>query len=93
MKTRTVIIEKIVISVLSIWSFVNAYVLLKYFGGDSFKKEWVIKIYQRDLFYPFTSSPNFRKYDIRFYDYIEFFVYVGGAWLIYLLYRYFKGNK
>jgi len=85
--------DKLIVSSLCIWSFINAFVLLKYFGGSSFKKGWAIKIDQRDLFYPFTYSSDFRKYDIRFYDYTEFFVYVGGAWLIYFLYRYLKGSK
>jgi len=47
-----------------------------------------------DKFYPFTYNerPAMWDYDIRVYDYTEYFVYVGGVWMMYLLYRYFKGK-
>lgn len=60
-----------------------------------------------EKFYPFTShlyylhSTNntpypktaFGYFNLNFYDYTEYFVYVGGVWMIYFLYRYLKESK
>ena len=68
-------------------------------------RDWVpIKVAPSEKFYPFTgmddkydknnsSDWNIYNFELRFYDASEYFVYVGGVWMIYFLYRYLKGNK
>ena len=113
--------EKIVISVLCVWSFINTYILLKRFRINQFRMEQGYgnsEYYSPfERFYPFTfsktthynsntgvwddisniegaSDMGFSHYfDIRFYDYTEYFIYVIGFWMIYFLYRYLKGGK
>ena len=104
MKNGTGVIEKMVVSILCIWSFIHTYLLLKTFrigtvefydaGSLIYRKH----VSQMEEFYPFTfvedttSNANFpnHNFDLRFYDYTEYFVYVGGVWMIYFLYRYLK---
>jgi len=80
--------QKIFISFLCIWSFVNIYVLIR-INSFIMVREGINFIlvnghYQRIVpqkaFYPFA-------YSVYYYDYTELFVYVGGAWLLYFLYR------
>ena len=94
--------EKIVITILCIWSFLHTYLLIKIFGYSYTTPEGY-KIVRIDgnaflpahSFYPFTynETQHISNFEIGFYDYSEYFVYVGGAWMIFLLYRYFKGSK
>lgn len=74
---------------LLVWTFLNAYILV-----SNSKYEMVVSgfkfIYHDhkryvpiEGFYPFSDP-------IYYYDTTEFYVYVGGAWLVYLLYRILK---
>jgi hypothetical protein len=94
--------EKAVILILCIWSFLNTYAIIKNATGEWYSrygKHFVsiegTTFVPINKFYPFTynETPPLSNFEIRFYDYSEYFVYVGGVWMIYLLYRYFKGNK
>lgn len=87
--------EKVIVSALCVWSFIHTYIILRnsteyesvnYYG---MKRIMINGSYYNPLesFYPFNDVP------ISIYDYTEYFVYVGGVWMIYFLYRYFKGNK
>ena len=72
----------------------------------AYSSNWVmVKVAPSEKFYPFTymhltvdktKNPlgeEVNNYDLRFYDSSEYFIYVGGIWLIYFLYRYLKGSK
>lgn len=55
-----------------------------YHTGDSF-------FLKNQLFYPFTNvenTVNIRNFDLRFYDYSEYFVYVIGAWMCFYLFKF-----
>lgn len=93
--------EKMVISVLCVWSFIHTYIIIKNNSGfGSFVGESGIRILlidgkpemtnPSDYFYPFYRGIYFWSSTIRYYDYTEYFFYVGGAWLIYFLYRFLK---
>lgn len=67
-------------------------------------REEMIKVAPSEKFYPFTciddkydknndSDWNIYNFDLRFYDTSEFFIYVGGIWMIFFLYRYLRGEK
>lgn len=99
--------EKIVISVLCVWSFIHTYLLITNYTKVIHNPYFSEEISSRQLFYPFTSylykgsrgymlgtiSEQFQNFDLRFYDYTEYFVYVGGVWMIYFIYRYLKVSK
>jgi len=97
--------QRVIISVLCVWSFLHTFILLRYirvleivlYNYDGSK----IAYTPYDVFYPFTFKEYSNGYnqfvihnfDMRFYDFSEYFFYVGGVWLIYLLYRFLKkGN-
>lgn len=94
---------KTAISVLCIWTFIHTYFLINNIFGYWITTPSRIKVIRLnnqsfnpvDYFYPFTynESPSISNFEIRLYDYSEYFVYVGGVWMIYFLYRYLKGNK
>ena len=67
-------------------------------------REGMMKVAPSEKFYPFTriddkydknnsSEWSIYNFDLRFYDASEYFVYVGGVWMIYFLYRFLKGSK
>lgn len=102
MNRRISVKEKAVIAVLCIWSFINTYVIIKNVTGEWYSRygKHFVSIEGKSyipskIFYPFTynESPNISSFDIRFYDYSEYFIYVGGVWMIYLLYQYLKGSN
>ena len=92
--------EKLLIAALCIWSFIHTYLLVKNNSGFEYvitngKKALVINrklVNPVDIFYPFTKDQNndISNFDLKFYDYSEYFFYVAGAWLVYLLYKYLK---
>jgi len=91
--------NKLVIPVLCLWSFMHTYLIVKsnqveYIEYQGLKLTLDGEIFSTSSkFYPFTSSGGYSWFDVRYYDFTEYFVYVGGAWLIYFLYRYLKGSK
>ena len=94
--------EKYIVVILSIWSFTHTYLLLisfQFSNQKSFRFKHFEDLTKFDLFYPFTSLYHFeynfisfdnKFFDIRFYDYTEYFIYVLGTWLIFILYKYLK---
>lgn len=94
--------EKVVITVLCIWSFIHTYIIIKNVTGYWHSRQGINFVlidgktfFPANKFYPFTynETPPISNFEIRLYDFSEYFVYVGGVWMIYLLYRYLKGNK
>ena len=93
--------DRIIISGLIVWTFFHTYLLIKNINTTENRNvriaDW--QIYNHvptDYFYPFTARPNFAiksSFDIGFYDYTEFFVYVVGAWLCFLLYKLLNPKK
>ena len=81
--------QRIIISALCVWSFVNAFILIRNGKYEFIQNGYKFifhngKVYRPETgFYPFSNS-------IYYYDSTELFVYVGGAWLIYFLYRFLK---
>lgn len=69
--------ERIIISTLLIYTFINLVVLLLASSSGEYRLEYFYPIY-----YHFSDSI------FEVYDYTEFFVYVGGVWLIYFLYKF-----
>lgn len=83
---------RLIISGLSIWTFINLILLFKDFG----------RILQGnfgtgDYFYPFTYAEghimNDEYFDATYYDFTEFLVYAGTPWLVYLLYNFINKAK
>jgi len=90
--------HKLVIPVLCVWSFIHTLMVLRLFAKNylpAYRIDGGGWIFTTERFYPFTVNFRGHKgyFDIRFYDYTEYFVYVGGVWMIYFLYKYLKGNK
>ncbi len=60
---------------------------------------WVRYVLNKsDKFYPFTDFSTYKGtyseyFNVIFYDYSEFFVYVAGAWLLFLLYKLLSPKK
>ena len=84
--------DKLIISALCIWSFVHTYLIIRSSQFDYIESRGLrfldLKIFSpTSMFYPFTKNGWFNG---RYYDFSEYFVYVGGAWLMYLLYRLFR---
>ncbi len=90
--------DKVIISGLCVWSFLNTFILIRNSSGYSSYNDAstgikIMFLYGKPLmsnpieyFYPFKGALNM-------YDYTEYFVYVGGVWMIYFLYHYLKGSK
>jgi hypothetical protein len=64
------------------------------------EEDWIsYEINKSDMFYPFTrfylpdESYFFGDFCVEFYDYSEFFVYVVGAWGLFLLYKLLSPKK
>jgi hypothetical protein len=100
--------DKVLIAILSIWTFIHCYLMLIASNYPEKALVWVTywgqsveQYYKKtELFYPFTKKEDFyhyhymtRSFDLRFYDYSEFFIYVGGAWLCFLLYKLLSPKK
>jgi hypothetical protein len=87
---------KLIISALCIWSFINTYLIIRSYEIEHYeykglKFELYGKIFSRtSMFYPFTNDGRNSWFDVSFYDFTEYFVYVGGVWMIYFLYRFLK---
>jgi hypothetical protein len=96
--------NKILISVLIVWTFLNIFLLILNFstiksGGFDINGRIY---YSTDNFYPITyvyKLDENSSYDrvlkselfiLKYYDFSEFFIYVGGVWLIYFLIKYIK---
>lgn len=103
----TTLKEKIAFVFLCMWSFFNTYLLITYYTKVIHNHSFSEELNTRQLFYPFTlyfhegstgigygkATEQFQNFDLRLYDYTEYFVYVGGVWMIYFLYKYLKINK
>jgi hypothetical protein len=98
--------DKVLIAILSIWTFIHCYLMLKtvnYPENISAPHLWLGQInsnvlVKTDLFYPFTSKINNTEllsgsFNLAYYDYSEFFVYVVGAWGLFLLYKFLRSKK
>jgi len=98
--------QRVIISALCLWSFLNTFILLRFIRvvevilySPGSKKDYS----PYDMFYPFTfngynSNSSYKEFvshnfDMRFYDFSEYFFYVGGAWMIYYLYRYLSSES
>jgi hypothetical protein len=94
--------DKIIVAILSIWTFIHCYLMLiadnsrevnvsaMYDFDDGIITDF--SVYKTSMFYPFTKLPGNTErttgyFRFDFYDYTEFFVYVIGAWLCFLLYK------
>lgn len=75
--------KKRIIAVLSIWSFIHLILFVKYGSVIRSKGE---------VFWG-THDCWLGKGDICGYDITEFLLYVGSAWLIFVLYYYLKGDN
>ena len=58
----------------------NSFIIVRNGAKFIFINDQYERFVPQAYFYPFTNS-------INYYDYTELFVYVGGAWLGYFLYR------
>jgi len=94
--------QRVIISALCVWSFLHTFILLRYIrvveivlSVNNWSEKETGTPY--DMFYPFTSKEYSNGYihnfDMRFYDFSEYFFYVGGAWMIYYLYRYLSSES
>ena len=82
--------DRIIISVLVVWTFIHTYLLL-----INYKRVFGYRyINVNKLFYPFTKDtyyPNLSSFNLDFYDYSEYFIYVVGAWVGFFIYKFLKG--
>jgi hypothetical protein len=100
--------DKIIISVLAVWTFIHSYFLL--FNINTDRVYWhfstevdtdvIANLPVTKFFYPFTYSeiysaiyPQAKYFNLEFYDYSEYFIYVVGAWVGFFIYKFLKGNK
>jgi hypothetical protein len=101
--------DKILITILSIWTFIHCFLILKAmdypkkielgfkivnFAGNTSYNTWPISKTER--FYPFTLNADYYDstlFDIRFYDYTEYFVYIVGAWGLFFIYKLWSKNS
>ena len=76
--------DKVILAILSIWTFIHCYLIIT------------------DLFYSSTTREGDNtgkrfmycsRYNLNYYHYTEFFIYVGGAWLCFLLYKLLSPKK
>jgi hypothetical protein len=84
-------IEKRVLSVLLIWTCINLYFLI---SSMSLKNEKGLALIGEDFFSGNTyGNPSeylflIQSFKITSYDYSEFILYVLGAWVIFVSYKY-----
>jgi hypothetical protein len=80
--------DRIIIAVLTVWTFIHTYFLIV----NNYTDEFVVDE-QRKYFYPFADKYQETFFDTQTYDSSEFFVYVVGAWVGFLIYKFLKGSK
>ncbi len=99
--------NKVLFTSLILWSYGHSYILIKNLlysfvhpvTGTRIRDYYIHSINLSEkqepdkLFYPFTIE-GFRNqnFNLLYYDFTEYFVYVGGVWLIYFLYRYWRNR-
>lgn len=77
--------QRIVVSCLIVWTFIHTFFLIAgYYEGEKDRF---------DKFFPFMSWRNYFSDMIRYYDFSEFFIYMGGAWMTFYLYRFINNKK
>lgn len=103
-------LDKIILSVLIIWTFIHCFLMLKTINNEKYITESFeivnlvdqvrLDLLKTDLFYPFTNKRddivfiNGTYFNLKYYDYSEFFAYVVGAWTIFFIYNLiFSKNK
>ena len=83
--------DRIIVSILIVWTFLN-FVLYTFSHAmaptlliPKFSvADWKAHTYNTtEVIYPFTPDSNYTDY-----DFTELLMYVGGIWLIYVLYRF-----
>jgi hypothetical protein len=74
-------IDKKVVVILSLWSFIHLVIFVMSFNSYRYLKTY---------FFPFFDWDNYEigGHHLSTYDLSEFLVYVGGAWLVFFLYKY-----
>ena len=96
--------EKVIVSSLCVWSFIHSYVIIRNNSGFGSVESQGMKVLLIDgspevinpveYFYPiYKWKYYFLHAEISYYDFTEYFFYVGGVWMIYFLCRYLKSNK
>jgi len=102
--------DKILIVILSIWSFIHCFFMLKvgnikivkdsFFVMKNENVDWVdgsgglinVEFKPTEMFYPSTkqwgdTELNGGNFNLDYYDYTEFFVYIVGAWGLFFIYK------
>ena len=88
--------EKKIIAGLIVWTFTH--IVLWAYGNFSFgewePKEFFYPFVKTDFPYPTGLIGSTVSYPHLYtvYDFTEFLIYVGGAWLIFFLYKYLKAK-
>lgn len=87
--------DKLVISALCIWSFLHSYLIIRSHQFEYLEDHGLKYIHGKRFspsseFYPFTNNLESYWFDVRYYDFTEYFVYVVGAWFIFFLFRFLK---
>lgn len=106
--------ERIIISVLVLWTFLLSFLLILSFHNDGMTnngyneypqvRSGSVERYTKhidgryDRFFPFTYSNSLKTtnsgyFNIEYYDYTEFLIYVVLAWIIFFLYRFVNKDK
>jgi hypothetical protein len=88
--------DRIIISVLIVWTFIHTYFLLANYIDSSKDRYGRFVTIQKEWFYPFTVNYSYNPanyFDLWYYDYSEYFVYVVGAWGGLFLYKFLKGSQ
>jgi hypothetical protein len=83
---------RIIISLLTLWSFVNLVILLLGFTQKNKERECLVKVFyplkEEECAYYFDEKvPNFSDILLK-YDISEFVVYAITPWLLFVLYKY-----
>lgn len=87
--------NKIVVAILSMWTFLHTYLIIKS-QNESMDIQGIKmtldgqRLFPNNAFYPFSSNFYSDTFNVAYYDFSEYFVYVGGAWLIFFLFKYFQ---
>ncbi len=94
--------DRIITSALIVWTFLHCFLMLKTINNSNqiktsflfFGKYKERDLHKTDLFYPFTKMEENKvmfwitdNFNLNFYDYTEFFVYIGGAWGLFFIYK------
>ena len=85
--------QKIMVVILCIWSFIHTFLFLKNIvniveGVYTYKRETPMGTLS--LSYPLTSGFYPFTGHLAYYDLTEYFLYVGGVWMLFFLYRFLK---